>query len=203
MHSCGVLHRDLKPQNILVTSHNGMTIKIADFGLSRAIAFPLKTFSREIETLWYRAPEVMLGLQRYSVNVDVWSLGCIFVELFLNLPPFIADCQLGQLFEIFQAFGTPCSETFPGLENLRDFRPKFPKFTGKGLKQHLRDLVLEHEKHLRKDRLRDLLEPDAFDLLVKMLALHPAERITARDILQHKYFDDLPKIGYSDQIDLE
>lgn len=76
-HSHGVLHRDLKPQNLLLDKDKGI-LKIADLGLSRAFTVPLKSYTHEIVTLWYRAPEVLLGSTHYSTAVDIWSVGCIF-----------------------------------------------------------------------------------------------------------------------------
>ncbi|CAN6444393.1 unnamed protein product [Victoria cruziana] len=76
-HGHGVLHRDLKPQNLLVDKEKGI-LKIADLGLGRAFTVPLKSYTHEIVTLWYRAPEVLLGSTHYSTGVDMWSVGCIF-----------------------------------------------------------------------------------------------------------------------------
>ncbi|KAL1139278.1 hypothetical protein AAG570_006264 [Ranatra chinensis] len=78
-HKRRVLHRDLKPQNLLIAS-NGV-IKVADFGLGRAFGIPIRVYTHEVVTLWYRAPEVLLGATRYSCPVDIWSIGCIFAEL--------------------------------------------------------------------------------------------------------------------------
>jgi cyclin-dependent kinase 2 len=74
-----ILHRDLKPQNLLV-DHEGY-IKLADFGLARSFGVPVRTFTHEVVTLWYRPPEILLGTKLYSTAVDVWSLGCIFAEM--------------------------------------------------------------------------------------------------------------------------
>ncbi|XP_022024335.1 cyclin-dependent kinase B1-1-like [Helianthus annuus] len=76
-HGHGVLHRDLKPQNLLVDKEKGI-LKIADLGLGRAFTVPLKSYTHEIVTLWYRAPEVLLGPAHYSTGVDMRSVGCIF-----------------------------------------------------------------------------------------------------------------------------
>ncbi len=78
-HSHRVLHRDMKPQNLLV-NRNGL-LKLADFGLARAFGIPLRTYTHEVVTLWYKAPEVLLGAKFYTTSVDVWSVGCIFAEM--------------------------------------------------------------------------------------------------------------------------
>ena len=79
-HKHRVLHRDLKPQNLLIDTTSGL-IKLADFGLARAFCVPVRTYTHEVVTLWYRAPEILLGVKSYSTAVDVWSLGCIFAEM--------------------------------------------------------------------------------------------------------------------------
>ena len=82
-HSQRIFHRDLKPNNILVHKEK-MEIRIADFGLARAYSLPLKPYTHEVVTLWYRAPEILLGAKEYSLGVDSWSIGCIFYELVHN-----------------------------------------------------------------------------------------------------------------------
>lgn len=74
-----ILHRDLKPQNLLIDREGH--IKLADFGLARMIGVPVRTYTHEVVTLWYRAPEVLLGTKLYTCALDVWSLGCIFAEM--------------------------------------------------------------------------------------------------------------------------
>lgn len=78
-HSHRVIHRDLKPQNLLINELGA--IKLADFGLARAFGVPLRTYTHEVVTLWYRAPEILLGSKFYSTAVDIWSIGCIFAEM--------------------------------------------------------------------------------------------------------------------------
>ncbi|XP_067843929.1 cyclin-dependent kinase 2-like isoform X5 [Heptranchias perlo] len=78
-HSHRVLHRDLKPQNLLI--NDAGAIKLADFGLARAFGVPVRTYTHEVVTLWYRAPEILMGCKFYSTAVDVWSIGCIFAEM--------------------------------------------------------------------------------------------------------------------------
>lgn len=85
-HSHRVLHRDLKPQNLLINAEG--SIKLADFGLARAFGVPVRTYTHEVVTLWYRAPEILLGCKYYSTAVDIWSLGCIFAEMVRRLARF-------------------------------------------------------------------------------------------------------------------
>jgi len=105
MHKKKVFHRDLKPQNILISNQG--EIKIADFGLGRVCANRLDTMSKEIETLWYRAPELLLGNVNYDYAVDVWSIGCIFYELSEGSILFQTESEIGQIFEIMRQQGTP------------------------------------------------------------------------------------------------
>ncbi|XP_022256878.1 cyclin-dependent kinase 1 [Limulus polyphemus] len=99
-HQRRVLHRDLKPQNLLIDQKG--VIKIADFGLARAFGIPVRVYTHEVVTLWYRAPEVLLGSPRYSTPVDVWSIGCIFAEMANKKPLFHGDSEIDQLFRIFR-----------------------------------------------------------------------------------------------------
>lgn len=99
-HRRRILHRDLKPQNLLI-NRDGV-IKVADFGLGRSFGIPVRIYTHEIVTLWYRAPEVLLGSARYSCPVDVWSIGCIFAEMTTRKPLFQGDSEIDQLFRMFR-----------------------------------------------------------------------------------------------------
>lgn len=99
-HSHRVLHRDLKPQNLLIDREGNL--KLADFGLARAFGVPLRTYTHEVVTLWYRAPEILLGGRQYSTGVDIWSVGCIFAEMCTRKPLFPGDSEIDEIFKIFR-----------------------------------------------------------------------------------------------------
>eukprot|EP00913_Durusdinium_trenchii_P019400 g18238.t1 len=129
-HRQGYLHRDLKPQNILV---DGGTLKLADFGLaSRRYLWPFrcqKPLTKFVVTVWYRAPELILmdsGQCMYGQGVDIWSLGCILAEMATNRPMFPGDSEIDTLFKIFRMKGTPAATTWPGLEQMGHFSRSFP-----------------------------------------------------------------------------
>jgi len=173
-HQRRTMHRDLKPQNLLIDM-NGV-IKLADFGLARAFGIPIRVYTHEVVTLWYRAPEVLLGAPRYSCAIDIWSIGCIFSEMATRRPLFHGDSEIDQLFKIFRILGTPNEETWPGVQDLPDYKPSFPMWRGNSLKESCS--ALDHH---------------GLDLLQKMLVYMPTNRINAKCILKHPYFDDLDK----------
>eukprot|EP01018_Ginkgo_biloba_P027257 Gb_16478 [translate_table: standard] len=173
-HSHGVLHRDLKPQNILVDQKMGV-LKIADLGLGRAFTVPIKSYTHEIVTLWYRAPEVLLGTTHYSTAIDIWSLGCIFAELCNMQALFPGDSQIQQLLKIFRLLGTPNEQVWPGVTQLSDWH-EFPQWRPQDLSRFVFNLDL-----------------NGLDLLSRMLQYDPAKRISAKEALDHPYFDDLDR----------
>lgn len=101
-HQRRILHRDLKPQNLLIDQKG--IIKVADFGLGRSLGIPVRIYTHEIVTLWYRAPEILLGSPRYSCPVDIWSVGCIFAEMATRKPLFQGDSEIDQLFRMFRYY---------------------------------------------------------------------------------------------------
>lgn len=124
-HSHNVLHRDLKPQNLLINKNN--ELKLADFGLARAFGIPVKCYSAEVVTLWYRPPDVLFGAKLYTTSIDCWSAGCIFAELAnAGRPLFPGSDVDDQLKRIFKLLGTPTEDNWPGLTQLSDYKP-FPR----------------------------------------------------------------------------
>lgn len=96
-------------------------MKLADFGLARAFGIPVKSYTNEVVTLWYRAPDVLMGSRNYSTSVDIWSVGCIFAELLNGKPLFTGSSNKDQLKRIFRAMGTPTEESWPGVSQLPEF----------------------------------------------------------------------------------
>ena len=116
IHSKLVLHRDLKPQNLLI-SRQGQ-LKIADFGLSRPFGAPVRAFSHEVVTLWYRSPDVLLGSKCYSTSIDMWSIGCIFAEMITGTPLAAGETNYKQLLEIQEVLGSPSLLEWPEMETV-------------------------------------------------------------------------------------
>mmetsp|Transcript_15348 Transcript_15348/g.17373 ORF Transcript_15348/g.17373 Transcript_15348/m.17373 type:complete len:301 (-) Transcript_15348:65-967(-) len=170
-HHHRVLHRDLKPQNLLI-SREGQ-LKLADFGLARAFGIPVRHYTHEVVTLWYRPPDVLMGSRRYSTPVDIWSIGCIFAEMYNGLPLFPGKSEDRQLEVIFCKLSPPSPESYPSLVDLPGWSPKYQRV------KQVPPTLEEALKHM---------EPEGFDLLKRMIAYDPTQRITARDAMKHRYF---------------
>ncbi|KAG5440587.1 hypothetical protein PCK2_000297 [Pneumocystis canis] len=153
-HDNRVLHRDLKPQNLLINKRG--QLKLADFGLARAFGIPVNTFSNEVVTLWYRAPDVLLGSRTYSTSIDIWSAGCIMAEMYTGRPLFPGSNNDDQLLKIFRLMGTPNEHTWPGISQYPEYRANYPVYDVQDLNQILPQM-----------------DPLGIDLLNKMLQLQP------------------------------
>ena len=175
LHSNRIFHRDLKPQNLLI-SDDGKVCKLADFGLARAFGLPIKTYTHEVVTLWYRCPEILLSQKQYALGVDTWSTGCIFAEMAQKRPLFMGDSEIDQIFKIFKVLGTPNEHNWADALKLPDFKSTFPRF--KGIPMHT------HTPSLNELEV---------DLLKNLTALDPNKRISAKMALLHPYFDTLDK----------
>lgn len=182
-HERHVLHRDLKPQNLLINKKG--ELKLADFGLARAFGIPVNTFSNEVVTLWYRAPDVLLGSRAYDTSIDIWSAGCIMAEMFTGRPLFPGQQNDDQLSRIFRLMGTPSEDTWPGVSQLSEWKPDFPVYAPMNLSSVLPQI-----------------DPLGMDLLNKMLRVQPTERASARDLLIHPWFVEQQREYHARQMQL-
>jgi len=178
-HSRRVLHRDLKPQNLLIDKEG--VLKIADLGLARTFTIPIRQYTHEVVTLWYRAPEVLLGGKLYSTALDMWSVGCIFAELINNRPLFPGDSEIDELFHIFRALGTPNNESWNGVSDFPNYQTTFPSW----------------KPRPSQELVPKCNDPLAVDLLEQLLQYEPSTRISAKRALLHPYFADIDKSVYA------
>lgn len=173
-HQHRVLHRDLKPQNLLINMEG--ELKLADFGLARGFGIPVRKYTHEVVTLWYRPPDVLLGSTTYSTQIDIWGIGCIFGEMITGRPLFCGTSDQDQLVKIFSVLGTPTRQDWPGMVDLPEYKKEtLPRKKGKGLASVL-----------------PRLDKKGLDLLSKMLIMDPLKRISAVEAMRHPYFSDLP-----------
>jgi len=172
LHRNGMLHRDLKPDNVLVDGNNH--VYIADFGLARPIYQPLREYTNEVMTLYYRPPELIFGEKKYSTAVDVWSLGCLAAEVLTGKILFKGIGELEMLFLIFETFGVPSTAEWPEFDKLlklTNVKFQMPKIKPtESLKEKLKGVDMQ-----------------AFDFVSKMLTLNPLKRPSCRELLCHPW----------------
>ena len=180
LHKNKIIHRDLKPQNLLINSEN--KLKICDFGLARGFGVPVKTFTNEVVTLWYRPPDILLGSKIYDISCDIWSAGCIFGEMLLGHPIFLGKNESEQCEKIFEIIGTPDEEEFNWLKESPEWNTGN---NGDGFSKFERKNFFEFFKDIHDDK--------AVDILDKILVFDPEKRINTDELLKHDYFIDLDK----------
>ncbi|KAF2644754.1 Pkinase-domain-containing protein [Massarina eburnea CBS 473.64] len=179
LHTNSILHRDLKTSNILLSNRGHL--KIADFGMARYIPPPQSPLTQLVVTLWYRAPELLLGTENYGTEIDMWSLGCIFAELLLREPILQGKNEVDQLSKIFDLCGLPTDKSWPEFWRLPNAKSlKIPRDAGTKATGQIRTKF-------------PLLDSVGVDLLSSLLSLNPEHRLTAEEVLQHSYFQVFPK----------
>ncbi|XP_050311741.1 cyclin-dependent kinase 7 [Anthonomus grandis grandis] len=172
LHLNWILHRDLKPNNLLVNSKG--VLKIGDFGLAKMFGSPNRINTHHVVTRWYRSPELLFGAKQYGTCIDIWAVGCILAELLLRVPLFPGESDLDQLTKIFGVFGNPTEDTWPGIKSMSDyieFKP-FPQIPLKSIFTAAGD---------------DLLE-----VIESMLVLNPTARKTCTECLKMAFFSNKP-----------
>lgn len=169
-HSQGIMHRDIKPSNLLINSEG--ILKLADFGLTTSFLSG-NYLSNNVVSLYYRPPELLMGSHVYGPEIDMWSVGCILIEMITNNYLFAGANEKEQLDLIFQVFGTPSEESWPGISRL----------PGWGTVDTSRQYPI---RELRE--IFNFLSPDALDLVSRMMTMDPKQRITSWEALQHPWF---------------
>ena len=171
-HTKKIMHRDLKPGNLLITK--GGVLKIADFGLARAFGIPVRVYSNEVVTLWYRAPDVLLGNKNYTNAIDLWSVGCIFAEILTGKPFWPGSNPKDQLKLIFKTLGTPTNHTWPGVANFTNYPVDMPLYPPTNISE-----------------LFPQLDENGFNLLYGLLNYIPEQRLTTESALQSSFLNDV------------
>eukprot|EP00792_Barthelona_sp_PAP020_P000986 TRINITY_DN1163_c0_g1_i1.p1 TRINITY_DN1163_c0_g1~~TRINITY_DN1163_c0_g1_i1.p1 ORF type:complete len:294 (+),score=60.31 TRINITY_DN1163_c0_g1_i1:228-1109(+) len=173
LHQNDMLHRDLKPQNLMI-NRDRLLLKLGDFGLARTTALPVRSYTDEVVTLWYRAPEVLLGSTNYGCAIDMWSIGCIFAEMLNTEPLFPGRNADEQMLLICSILGKPTVEKWSEMT-------KLPKYTG----------GFPHYRPVNFASKFPILDDNGLDLLRRCLIFNPKNRITSSEALNHAFFDDI------------
>ncbi|KAF9244861.1 kinase-like domain-containing protein [Melanogaster broomeanus] len=191
LHSTHILHRDLKPANILITASG--VVKIGDLGLARLIYQPLQPLfagDKIVVTIWYRAPELLMGAKHYNKAIDCWAVGCVFAELASLRPIFKGEeakldskknvpFQRDQLLKIFEVLGTPDEKDWPGVCDMPEYQNM------KRLDPYQNRLAEWCQSRIRSQQGHELLR--------QLFAYDPEQRLTAKEALMHRWFQEDPR----------
>uniref|UniRef100_A0AC35F7W7 Protein kinase domain-containing protein n=1 Tax=Panagrolaimus sp. PS1159 TaxID=55785 RepID=A0AC35F7W7_9BILA len=180
LHSNWILHRDLKPNNLLLNSAG--CLKISDFGMARYFENPPQKYTNLVVTRWYRSPELLFGMRKYGTGVDIWACACIFGELFLRHPLFIGESDISQLTRIFDVLGVPNEQDWPELKSL----PYYMEFE-------------DAQKYTLQDIFPKACE-NTLSLMSSCFAFNPDKRATAKSALESPYFKCEPFACHDEQI---
>jgi len=172
IHSMGICHRDIKPQNLLLDPESAI-LKLCDFGSAKQLVKGELNVSY-ICSRYYRAPELIFGATDYTCNIDIWSAGCVLAELLLGQPIFPGDSGVDQLVEIIKVLGTPTRE------QIRQMNPNYQEFKFPQIRAHPWNKVF-----------RPRTPPEAIHLASKLLEYTPSSRITPLEACAHAFFDEL------------
>ncbi|KAL7712949.1 Cyclin-dependent kinase C-2 [Entamoeba marina] len=173
LHNNNILHRDIKTGNLLIS--NTGSLKLTDFGLSRRFN-ESGIYTENIVTLWYRSPELLLGEVNYSTSVDMWSIGCVFLEIMKRHPIFKAKTDAEQLIAIFSLCGSPNEKNWPNYTSLPYFQ-YFKEF--------------DYAERVIKNFYSEI-DADLLDLVDNLLTLDPNKRMNTKDALAHRWFSKMP-----------
>ncbi|SBT75948.1 cdc2-related protein kinase 1, putative [Plasmodium ovale] len=191
LHTNWVMHRDLKTTNLLY-SNRGI-LKICDFGMARKYGHvPSNNLTKNVVTLWYRAPELLLGEKFYTNKIDIWSVGCIFAEMILKKPLFLGDNEIDQMLKILSVLGLPDRDTYPEFYEYSFISKNKDLFKKKKIKMNVNN-IRSHFPNIASQFSGLYLSHNGIDLLQQMLHFNPKNRISASDALKHPYFKELPK----------
>lgn len=172
LHTHWILHRDLKPNNLLINDQG--ILKITDFGLAKAFGTPARSLTHQVVTRWYRSPELLFGARFYGTGVDMWAVGCIGAELMLRKPFLTGDTDLSQLGKIFEVCGTPSESEWPGVSKLPDY------------------IEYVNMPSISFTDIFTAASDDFIQLLQWCLVLNPVKRCTATQALKSVYIRNTP-----------
>lgn len=182
LHTLWILHRDLKPNNLLINDRG--VLKIGDFGLAKFYGSPNRLYTHQVVTRWYRAPELLFGARNYATGIDIWATGCILAELLLRVPLFPGESDLDQLSKIFELLGTPTEDIWPGVGSLPSY------------------VAYKSYPATPLSNVFTAADKDLLSLIEQTLCLNPLSRCTATEALKMPYFSNPPAPTQGSQLPL-